>query len=77
MAEKRTLPLLSSFFKPKEPVSDADPALADMPELDWANSDSMDVAGPGPLPPANPTVRYNSFPPVEAASVAGRSRCRQ
>ena len=31
MAEKRTLPPLSSFFKPAQPISDADPALANMP----------------------------------------------
>ena len=59
MAEKRTLPPLTSFFKPAQPVSDADPALANIPEIDWANNDSMDVAAPSP--PANPTVRYNSF----------------
>lgn len=61
MAEKRTLPPLTSFFKPAQPVSDADPALANIPEIDWANNDSMDVAGPGPFPPTNPTVRYNNF----------------
>ena len=44
MAEKRTLPPLTSFFKPAQPVSDADPALANIPEIDWANNDSMDVA---------------------------------
>ena len=59
MAEKRTLPPLTSFFKPAQPVSDADPALANIPEIDWVNNDSMDVAAP--FPPANPTVRYNSF----------------
>ena len=59
MAEKRALPPLTSFFKPAQPVSDADPALANIPEIDWANNNSMDVAAP--FPPANPTVRYNSF----------------
>ena len=59
MAEKSTLPPLHSFFKRSEPVFDADPALANMPEIDWANNDSVDAAGP--FPPANPTVKYNSF----------------
>ena len=61
MAEKRTLPPLSSFFKPNAPVSDADPALASMPEIDYGEQDSMDVAGPGPLPAPEPTIRYNGF----------------
>jgi hypothetical protein len=30
------MPPLFSFFKPAEPVSDADHALADIPEFDWA-----------------------------------------